>query len=214
MRKYELTKRQLKALLKQLADAGAVSFMEKLTLDLSVKAFTTDIRSGLDQQNLREKYALTEEQLQGVSQKLMTMGLLDTCELGAGPSPTAASIPEMSEAENALLPERLPIEPKTSEPPAIFFYFPDSVLPDLRKNAHQLKRLLDQGMDPNARDRHLRRPALIWAAGYGNIDGVNLLVERGADVHATGKDGKTALHFATSKHHADVRDLLLGRGAS
>jgi ankyrin repeat protein len=213
MRKYQLTKRQLKALLKQLASAGAVSFLEKLTLDLSVKSLATDIRSGLDQQDLIEKYALTEEHLHGVCHKLMFMGLLDACELEARPCALADAIPEMSDAAHSQLPERLPIEPEVCEPPAMCVYFPDALLPDLRRNAHELKRLLARGMDPNARDRHLRRPALIWAAGYGNVDAVNALVDRGADVQATGKDGKTALHFATSKDHVEVRDLLLVRGA-
>jgi len=215
MRKYELTKRQLKALLKQLADARAISGIEKLTLDLSVKTFTTDIHAGLDRQDLAEKYALTEEQLHGVCHKLMSMGFLDTLELEVSPGSMSMTdaIPEMSEAESGLLPERLPVEPEPREAPAMVFYFPNAVLPELRKNAHELKRLLDQGMDPNARDRHLRRPALIWAAGYGNIDAVQALVERGADIHATGKDGKTALHFATSKNHAEVCDVLLSRGA-
>jgi hypothetical protein len=180
---------------------------------LSVKALVTDIRSGLDQENLREKYALTEEQLQGVCKKLMTMGLLDTCELDATPAWIAESIPETREPQTALLPELLPIEPEKCEPAELLFYFPNSVLPELRRNAHEVTHLLNRGMDPNARDRHFRRPALIWAAGYGNIDAVNVLVERGADVHAAGKDGKTALHFATSKNHPDVRDLLLGCGA-
>lgn len=211
MRKYELTKRQLKSLLKQLADAGAVSFIEKLTLDLSVKALTTDIRSGLEPRDLSEKYAVTDEQLRGVCNRLVAMGLLETSELEVQPSAIADAMP--SDAEHPLLPERLPIEPESHEAPRIFSYFPDAILPCLRRNAAEVTRFLDRGMDPNARDRHLRRPALIWAAGYGNIDAVSVLVEKGADVHATGKDGKTALHFATSKNHADVRDLLLSRGA-
>jgi ankyrin repeat protein len=215
MRKYEVTKRQLKALLKQLADAGALSFIEKLTLDLSVKELVTDIRAGLDQENLTEKFALTGEELHSVCDKLVQMGLLDSCDLEQRPAWIAEplALAEASEGHTTFLPDLLPIEPEKCELPVVLPYFSNSVLPKLRRDARELKRLLDQGMDPNARDRHLRRPALIWAAGYGNIETVTVLVERGADVHATGKDGKTALHFAKSKNHPGVRDLLLSRGA-
>jgi ankyrin repeat protein len=54
---------------------------------------------------------------------------------------------------------------------------------------------------------------LLWAAAKGNWDVAELLIAKGADVNTVGKDGKTALYYA-SKHKTDkIIALLREHGA-
>jgi ankyrin repeat protein len=53
--------------------------------------------------------------------------------------------------------------------------------------------------------------ALMWAAAYGRVDTVTLLLARGADASATDERGKTALAIATEEKHPAVVDVLRGR---
>jgi hypothetical protein len=76
MRKYEITRRQLKGLLRQLAEAGALDPMERLTLEISSKDFISDFRSGISDAQLMERYHLSPEELDAVCARLKTMGAL------------------------------------------------------------------------------------------------------------------------------------------
>jgi ankyrin repeat protein len=55
---------------------------------------------------------------------------------------------------------------------------------------------------------------LHWAAFYGHVDAVQLLLEHGADVDARGADSATALHRAAESGHAEVVRVLLDGGAT
>ena len=52
--------------------------------------------------------------------------------------------------------------------------------------------------------------ALMWAAAYGHVETVKLLLARGADAGATDNRGKTALSVATEEQQAAVAELLRG----
>lgn len=54
---------------------------------------------------------------------------------------------------------------------------------------------------------------LMWAAGYGNVDTVEMLVNRGAAFDLTDDRGKSALMMAAENGHADVVSFLLNSGA-
>lgn len=54
---------------------------------------------------------------------------------------------------------------------------------------------------------------LIMAAQTGNIDVVNLLLSRNANVNVQNNEGNTALHYAIAYAQNDVADLLLSQGA-
>jgi len=90
-----------------------------------------------------------------------------------------------------------------------------STLTDAAKKGDldQVKLLLAQGADPNARTKD--GFPLMFAAEQGSLDMVTLLLERGAEVNAVaGKDGGiTALMFAAGGGHLAVATLLMERGA-
>jgi hypothetical protein len=75
--------------------------------------------------------------------------------------------------------------------------------------------LLDRGADPNAPDR-MGNPPLLAAARKG-LPWVAVLVERGAIVRATGREGESALHMAcragSEPERPEVASFLLQRGA-
>jgi ankyrin repeat protein len=85
------------------------------------------------------------------------------------------------------------------------------------KRGHEddVSRLLDAYPDSleqqdYAYDRH--RP-LTWAACNGRVGMVTLLVQRGANIHATGRLSRTALHMASSGGHEEMVAWLLSQGA-
>jgi ankyrin repeat protein len=75
----------------------------------------------------------------------------------------------------------------------------------------QIKRVLDSGASPNARDA-AGTTALMRAAVYGDLSAMALLIERGADVDATNTQGATALMRAA--FDAKRVALLLNHGAN
>ncbi len=54
---------------------------------------------------------------------------------------------------------------------------------------------------------------LHFAAADGNVESVNLLLDRGAKINAATQDGWTALHFACLRGDKGLVQLLLDRGA-
>ncbi|XP_048254562.1 palmitoyltransferase AKR1-like isoform X3 [Haliotis rufescens] len=64
-----------------------------------------------------------------------------------------------------------------------------------RGELDEVKRLLSLGVDVNCRGWRNWTP-LMWAAGYGNSDVVQLLVSKGADVSLVDVVGVNILHFA------------------
>ena len=76
-----------------------------------------------------------------------------------------------------------------------------------------LERLLTGGADPNTIDAEFGVPTLTWAAMYGNVPAAKLLLDHGAQVNGTDKDGYGPLHGAAFLGHAEMLDLLLQRGA-
>jgi ankyrin repeat protein len=79
-------------------------------------------------------------------------------------------------------------------------------------NAASVQALLDAGIDAKVRYAN-DVTALMWAAAYGKLDSVKLLIARGADVDAKDNRGKTALTIAIEEKQGAVVDALRAAGA-
>jgi Ankyrin repeats (3 copies)/Ankyrin repeat len=88
-----------------------------------------------------------------------------------------------------------------------------------RGDAATVKKLLDDGVDPNTKFRY-GVTALTWAADHGHLEVVKLLVDHGADINV--KDtfyGSTPLMLAIDPaqkkkpEHTEIARLLIAKGA-
>ena len=75
------------------------------------------------------------------------------------------------------------------------------------------RRLMDEGADVNAPDPALGVRPLSYAALFGRVEMVKLLLQRGADANGANRDGGTALHGAAFLGRASVARDLLKAGA-
>ncbi len=76
----------------------------------------------------------------------------------------------------------------------------------------RLRDLLDAGVDANQRDPQ-DATALMWAAGYGKLDNLRLLLERGAQLDAHDARGMSALAIALQQKQDNAAALLRSAGA-
>ena len=72
-----------------------------------------------------------------------------------------------------------------------------------------VKKLLAGGADITCQDEEWAGTPLHWAAFKGHSKVVSLLLDKGADVNATNKDGRTALFMAAGFNHRQVVEILL-----
>jgi hypothetical protein len=79
-------------------------------------------------------------------------------------------------------------------------------------DAERIKKLLEEGADPNIRDGDGNTP-LHFAASKGCAEVARLLLRHGADPNAQDKNGETPLHVAAYWGRVDVVRLLLEHGA-
>jgi ankyrin repeat protein len=70
-----------------------------------------------------------------------------------------------------------------------------------------VRSLLAHGVDVNARGRH-ELTALMWAAGQGHAETVEVLLKSGADASLRDDRGKTAADIAAEAAHGEVADRL------
>lgn len=78
-------------------------------------------------------------------------------------------------------------------------------------NLSAVRRALQAGASANALDG--RMPVLSLAVMRGDVVTAQLLLDRGADVHAYDSSFHAALHHAVCRCHFAIADLLLARGA-
>jgi ankyrin repeat protein len=108
------------------------------------------------------------------------------------------------------------------KPEKYWFMTPENKNEELFKMAlygwtREVKILLDEGANPNARDSEFGMTALMKAAVQGHFAICKLLIERGADVNARSEKGdskgSTALMCAASNGYIDICKLLIEHGA-
>jgi len=82
-----------------------------------------------------------------------------------------------------------------------------------RADTVAVKRILADGVDPNARHPQVGSTPLTVAAILGHTRIVGQLLDGGAEVNGRNSDGGTALHAAAFLGRAEAAELLLARGA-
>ena len=80
-------------------------------------------------------------------------------------------------------------------------------------HARVMEVLCDAGANLSAKGGASLCTVLHEAADAANVEGVRLLVERGACVHTKDAEGKTALHRAAVRQSTEIIDILLEHGA-
>ena len=84
-----------------------------------------------------------------------------------------------------------------------------------KRDGEVLKLLLDFGLDPNTRRAAAPRPPLIvCAASYGDIDLLQRLIKRNADLGATDDNSDTAIIVAAKQKRRPIYDALKAAGVS
>src|SRR5690606_20178386 len=82
----------------------------------------------------------------------------------------------------------------------------------MQRDAAALRRLLDQGADPNLPGQY-DTPALHWMVRVNDLESARLLLEAGADPNALTPQGLSPLSLAIASGNADLVRLLLDAGA-
>ena len=90
---------------------------------------------------------------------------------------------------------------------------PALVTAAMDRDTERVRTLLNAGADVNSRLSMTGDTALHWAAYYGSIDIIKLLLEKGADVNAINGSRETPLNRAARGNHVDIINFLLNKGA-
>jgi len=78
---------------------------------------------------------------------------------------------------------------------------------------NNMKLLLDQGADVNAKDKAGQTALYVAVQQNKNTDSIKLLLDKGADINTKDKVGRTALHIAVQYKSIDSVKCLLDEGA-
>jgi ankyrin repeat protein len=167
---------------------------------INAREVVNDIRSGMDDAALMEKYRLSAANLQVLFDKLVQAGVIKQSELDhrlpmfEGTVEVVFKFPEVDESRAKELGEQLIQASKRGVP-------------------REAARLVDRGANLNAKGTWGMTP-LMWAASKGHAEVVRLLLERGADANAAANNSSTALMWTAFAGHNDLVKLLIERGAA
>ncbi len=188
-------------------------------LKLNVQETLRDIRAGLDDAALMEKYSLSAKGLLYLFTKLVEAGFITqleldsrisaferTVELSLGLPELTPPLPRRS-ARAVRAPIASPVKAPAIPPPD------DPVLVASRQGVlKEVQRHIKEGASANARGRWGMTP-LIWAASKGHFEISRYLLAKGADVNLPSNNNSTALMWAGFAGHEKVVRLLSDYGA-
>jgi len=101
-------------------------------------------------------------------------------------------------------------------PPPVLVKPSSSPLIDAIREADpaRFEQCLADGSDVNATDGEFGTRPLTWSVLHGNVTVLRRLLEKGANIEGTNRDGSTALHGAALLGHAEIVQTLLDHGAN
>lgn len=92
---------------------------------------------------------------------------------------------------------------------------PPPLIDAIRKmDFSRFEQSLAEGADVNEADTEFGARPLTWSVLHGNVAVVRRLIEKGADIEGTNRDGSTALHGAALLGQAETVKELLDHGAN
>jgi uncharacterized protein len=158
-----------------------------------------DIRLGMHDADLMEKYKLSASHLQSVFKKFLEAGVVRQSELDSRPTlfeETVEVVFKFPAIEESKGKELGPLMIQVAKKGLVA----------------EVRRLLDRRADVNARGTWGMTP-LMWAASKNHRQVVKLLLDHGADANAEANNNSTALMWAAFGGHHEVAKMLLERGA-
>jgi len=171
---------------------------------VSGKALLTDIRAGMTDSELMQKYQMSENSLKSAFKKLLEVGALTEAELTVRYAllrKTTDEKPTVQEQERTVedQPQQVPKGEESGQ--------------SLLRAAHTgnlaaIMRLVEQNVDLNVRDHYGATP-LILAAQKGHKEIVSLLLESGANYHLADSTGRSAVSWATAQGYPEINELFL-----
>jgi hypothetical protein len=217
MQKYSLSPRGLQSLFAKLVaeglvnedlavvedwrpPGGAAAGVDKEKKEVSAKSVWVDLKAGLSDNDLMEKYKLSPRGLLSLFTKIMEAGFIKEYELEQGK-------PSLKRKVKNLLDSGGDVNHTV--------FFGCTLLNAASGAGHEtvVRILLAKGAALDAASKN-GETALMKACRTGNDRVARLLLERGAKVDATENEGLTALMFAAATGDENLVQLLLDRGAN
>ncbi len=164
--------------------ASSAAGVHKEKKEVSAKSVWIDLKAGLSDNALMEKYKLSSRGLLSLFNKIMEAGFIKEYELEQGR-------PSLKRKVKNLLNEQGDLDHT--------FYYGCTLLNAASGAGHEkiAQVLLAQGASVDAPSKNGETP-LMKACRTGNQGMVRLFLDKGADVNATENDGLTALMFAAA----------------
>lgn len=98
-------------------------------------------------------------------------------------------------------------------PPHKKIYPGDLVHAAQDKKLDEARDYLERGADPNEVNDFHANSVLMWATKYNDLEFINMLIDKGADVNYVNEDGTTAVMCAAIGCDVETAQLLVARGA-
>jgi hypothetical protein len=173
------------------------------TKTINVGEVVKDIRAGMADNDLMEKYHLGPKTLQSLFEKLLEAGAIQQSDLDLRNSN----------------PQETPQVEQSTEKSSSGFTCPACKMPQSKQfdECPQCGVIIPKFKEKQAKETEVKKwedlKKLLNGAAEGNVTAVRNLLHKGVDINTIDHDGRSPLVLAASRGHAVVVRLLLKKGA-